>query len=220
MITTALYVVICTLLWWPLAALCMWEPISFTQYIKALTYPQLWIVMAVLVLAQALFLVVPVKTQGDITLKKRHILTPIVTAAVMMALLVAGVVVSLVVAIFGDQACNVAGWGAIGVMVAAWFFWFFRFRKFASESSEPAEWFPRLTHHLFRGSILELLVAVGCHIIVRRRGDCSAPGFTFLGIVAGIAVMFLSFGPGVFYLFAKRKQQMLPRSKRCDGEDG
>jgi hypothetical protein len=42
---------------------------------------------------------------------------------------------------------------------------------------------------LLRGSILELLVAVPCHIIVRRRHDCSAPIITSFEIVTGIAIM-------------------------------
>jgi hypothetical protein len=37
------------------------------------------------------------------------------------------------------------------------------------------------------GSILELLVAVPSHIIVRRRGDCCAPLGTFCGTATGIA---------------------------------
>jgi len=57
---------------------------------------------------------------------------------------------------------------------------------------------------LLRGSILELLVAVPSHIIVRQRNECCAPIVTFWGIVTGISVMLLSFGPGVLFLFAAR----------------
>jgi len=48
------------------------------------------------------------------------------------------------------------------------------------------------------------LVAVPCHVIVRRRDDCSAPIATSFGIVTGIAVMLLSFGPSVLLLYKKR----------------
>ena len=57
---------------------------------------------------------------------------------------------------------------------------------------------------LLAGSILELLAAVPSHVIVRERDDCSAPAGTFFGICCGISVMLLSFGPGVFFLFARR----------------
>jgi hypothetical protein len=41
-------------------------------------------------------------------------------------------------------------------------------------------------------------------VIVRRRGDCSAPAATSFGIVTGIAVMLLCFGPSVLFLIKKR----------------
>jgi hypothetical protein len=56
---------------------------------------------------------------------------------------------------------------------------------------------------LLRGSALELLVAVPCHVIVRRRDDCSAPVVTGFGIVTGIAIMLLSFGLSVLLLYQK-----------------
>jgi hypothetical protein len=70
----------------------------------------------------------------------------------------------------------------------------------------------RMHRWLLRGSILELLVAVPSHIIVRRRGDCCAPLGTFWGIATGISVMLLCFGPGVFFLFVERFERLKPKS--------
>jgi len=70
----------------------------------------------------------------------------------------------------------------------------------------------RTTRWLLRGSILELLVAVPSHIIVRQREECCAPIVSFWGIVTGISVMLLSFGPGVLFLFAARIRQRRPRT--------
>jgi hypothetical protein len=69
---------------------------------------------------------------------------------------------------------------------------------------------------LLRGSILELLVAVPSHIIVRRRGDCCAPLGTFWGIATGISVMLLCFGPSVFFLFVERFERLKPKSTSMD----
>ncbi|MCU0787347.1 MAG: hypothetical protein MUC91_04040, partial [Verrucomicrobia bacterium] len=87
--------------------------------------------------------------------------------------------------------------GSLNLILIFWVFWGLLFWRFA-RADAPAGMFQRCLNWLLRGSILELLIAVPSHIIVRRRGDCCAPGATFLGIVTGVAVMLLCFGPGVF----------------------
>jgi hypothetical protein len=67
------------------------------------------------------------------------------------------------------------------------------------------------TRWLLRGSILELLIAVPSHVLVRRRDDCCAPAGTFWGIATGISVMLLCFGPGIFFLFVARCRKLKPR---------
>ena len=69
----------------------------------------------------------------------------------------------------------------------------------------------RVTSWLLRGSILELLVVVPCHVIVRRRHDCSAPMVTSFGIITGMAIMLLSFGPSVLFLYKKRLEAYASR---------
>ena len=94
--------------------------------------------------------------------------------------------------------------------LAFWIIWAVIFRSFA-KSDDPDALLKRITRWLLRGSILELLVAVPSHVIVRRRDDCCAPLGTFWGIATGISVMLLCFGPGVFFLFVERCRRLKPR---------
>ncbi len=173
-----------------------------------------WLTVIILTLAQALLLVVPVKAAGEIEIRPRHILAPILAGALAMGLLAAFTLWSVIVAIRGDEAGGFAASAVVAVLLAAWVFWFFVFRSFARSGDEPGGVITRITRTLHTGSTLELLVAVACHIVVRRRGDCSAPIVTSYAMAAGIAVMFLSFGPGVFYLFAMRARRMVSKKRR------
>jgi len=87
------------------------------------------------------------------------------------------------------------------IWAAIWLLWgivfYLYFRNSAPMTTRAVSW-------LLKGSVLELLIAVPCHIWVRRRGDCSAPLATSFGIVTGIAVMLLAFGPSVLLLYKKR----------------
>ncbi|MCZ6762088.1 MAG: hypothetical protein O7C03_03695, partial [Gammaproteobacteria bacterium] len=65
----------------------------------------------------------------------------------------------------------------------------------------------KMLSRLLAGSVLELLVAVPCHVYIRYKEECSAPIFSGWGIVTGIAVMLLALGPGVLLLYRKRLEQ-------------
>ena len=71
----------------------------------------------------------------------------------------------------------------------------------------------RLATWLIRGGILELLLNVPCHMIVRHREDCSAPGVTAYGISTGIAVTLMAFEPGVLFPCQKRLAECESRPK-------
>ncbi len=89
-------------------------------------------------------------------------------------------------------------WGAL------WGLWGILFYLYFRNSSAVVTW-------LLKGSVLELLIVVPCHVIVRRRHDCSAPLATSFGIATGIAIMLLSFGPSVLSLYKKRLDSYPPR---------
>jgi hypothetical protein len=102
---------------------------------------------------------------------------------------------------------------AIGMLLIIWAIWALIFFHYA-QADEPEGLVRRATRWLIRASILEMLVAIPSHVITRHRDDCCAPIGTMWGIVTGLVVMLLAFGPGVFFLFAKRMQSLQPKHPR------
>jgi hypothetical protein len=99
----------------------------------------------------------------------------------------------------------------IGLVLFFWLAWGLIFYHYA-KADEPETLMQRATRWLLRGSILELLVAVPSHILVRSRTECCAPFASFWGIATGLSVMLLSFGPGVLFLFARRLRDRRPKN--------
>jgi len=163
--------------------------------------PVLWVLVAAIIGSQALLLFLSVD-QSQKRLKPRtHVLVSCLVGGILTALLTSGVIFCVGCAVWGDKFLPDnfgyiwAIWGALWLLWGVIFYLYFR------SSSVVVS---RLTAWLLRGSILELLVAVPCHVIVRRRDDCSAPVATSFGIASGIAIMLLSFGPSVLFLYRKR----------------
>ena len=163
--------------------------------------------LAVAALAQAAFLLVPVKLAGKRPVTKRTIIPLVMTASFMVGLLAAGVVLAV------NETIRKGGYDTwsfsviLAVFLSLWLFWARVFFLW-SRKMEPAGMVNRQCRYLFKGSILELLIAVPAHILARHRDYCCAGAQTFIGIAFGISVMFFSFGPGVFFLFARRWEHL------------
>jgi hypothetical protein len=116
---------------------------------------------------------------------------------------------------FGDTFTFMMGFfQLLGVFWLIWAFIFYR----AAKRDAPDSLVQRTTRWLLRGSILELLIAVPSHVIVRNRSECCAPVGTFWGIVTGLAVMGIAFGPGVFFLFVDRVERLKPKAPQPEPE--
>ncbi len=165
-----------------------------------------WIFFLTMGLCQTLLLFVPVRRALERPVSRRQLWVPLATGAFLFSLLTVAGVCSLVLTLqrkdsdFIDWMSLSRLFVIIGVLWTLWGFVFWRCFK----NPDPAAIMNRLAAWLLRGSILELLVAVPCHIYLRHRDDCCAPGVSFAGITAGYSIMLLSFGPGVFFLFARR----------------
>jgi uncharacterized membrane protein len=175
---------------------------------------QFWAIFGIILLIQATLLLVPVKISNDSYQSRRHIWFPVVATALALSIVLIGIIWSILAVIWADDGLEIGyPWASLAFFGVSWFVWSVLFYRFYCDA-DPKKLTQRLTTWLLRGSILELLVAVPSHIIVRRRGDCCAHGFTFFGIATGIVIMALAFGPGLFFLFCKRFEEMMPASKR------
>jgi hypothetical protein len=193
-----------------------------------------WLWLAVLVAGQALLLLLPISIAERRLPARRPLKISAVVTAFFLANLVLAGLISILCADFAEDGINFFGYflsfkpnqvspsdfqtefGAVIIGLAFWIIWAVIFRSF-TKSDDPDSLVKRSTRWLLRGSILELLIAVPSHIIVRRRGDCCAPIGTFWGIATGISVMLLCFGPGVFFLFVERCQRLQPKVTNADG---
>jgi hypothetical protein len=190
-----------------------------------------WLWIAVLGTGQFLLLLLPINIAERRLPARRPLKIPVIVTAFFLANLVFAGIFSILCAIFTDHAFdyfdlsvlfhqtsqpanNNSGNGTLLTMFLTvlifWLIWAVIFRR-ATKADAPDALLQRALRWLLRGSILELIIAVPSHVIVRRRDDCCAPAGTFWGIATGISVMLLCFGPGVFYLFAERMGKMKPR---------
>jgi len=191
-----------------------------------------WLWLAIMVAGQFLLLLVPIDLSERRLPARRKLKVPVTVGAFFLANLCFAGIFSILCAIFTDNAFNYfdpvaiftaganpngqssgnySGWGMLLTVLIFWLIWTVFFWRFA-KSDDPDALLKRITRWLLRGSILELLIAVPSHVIVRRRDDCCAPIGTFWGIATGISVMLLCFGPGVFFLFAERFQRLQPKA--------
>ena len=188
-----------------------------------------WLWLAIMVAGQALLLLLPLNITERRLTPRRPLKTPVIVTAFFLANLVFAGLLAIFCAAFKEEGFGIFGFltpfkanelspsdlqtlvGMIITVLVFWFIWAVIFRHFA-KTDDPDSLLKRSTRWLLRGSILELLVAVPSHVIVRRRDDCCAPIGTFWGIVTGISVMLLCFGPGVFFLFVERFKRLKPQS--------
>ncbi|HEY1986404.1 MAG TPA: hypothetical protein VGG85_13385 [Terracidiphilus sp.] len=163
-----------------------------------------WIPIACLLVGQAILFFLSVDTAYKRLRPRAHIVVSCLVTAMLLGLLTVAGILSLGVAIssdkFLDRIPDNMG-QLLGLWAAPWAIWAILFYVYLRTSDNFTS---RAISWLLRGSVLELLVAVPCHVMVRRRHDCSAPIATGFGIATGIAVMLLSFGPGVLLLYKKR----------------
>lgn len=173
-----------------------------------------WIALAAMTLGQAVMLLVPVDTAFRRPKVRRSVIWPVLASGFMAGLLAAGAAVSIIESIYGANALSsgnlLLGLAIVAVVWLAWTLIFYRLNR----DSQPMDVVTRQCRHLLKGSILELLIAVPTHVVARYRDYCCAGFLTFLGIAFGVATMIFSFGPGVFFLYVRRWNQIHPNLEK------
>ncbi len=195
-----------------------------------------WGIILGMGLTQYLFLSVPIRMERNKRVGTLPVFWTICTSGLMMAFLAVAAYFTLHE--FLTQTSlggNKKFWRLyfpLALGLGFWFFWgiiFFKSRPVINtENPSPSEtltpasiremstaietWISRLSRFLLAGSIVELLIAVPAHILVRGKNYCCAGISTFFGISTGIAVLLFSFGPAVFFLFLHRAKKLKPKA--------
>ena len=176
----------------------------YNNVINGYEYWGVWLFFAVVLSGQAILLFLSVDTSFKRRRPRAHVAISYIAASMLFALLTFAAIFSLGVAAYRE------GFGGkhaestpqvLGFCAFLWLLWGILFYLYFRNSTDVTT---RLVSWLLKGSVLELLIAIPSHVIVRRRDECTAPIVTSFGIVTGLAVMLLCFGPSVLLLYKKR----------------
>lgn len=169
-----------------------------------------WACAGIVMLGEGLLLWLSVDTAQKKLKPRTRILVSALTTGMFLAIVTGVSVFALGVAVQGETFLDSgSGIMALSAFLIPWLVWGLLFYRLSHNSSDPVT---RALAWLFRGSILELLIAVPTHVIVRRRHDCCAPAVTSFGITSGIVIMLISFGPSVLLLYKKRMERYATRA--------
>lgn len=186
-------------------------------------------VVCVLILCGLALLWIPVRVARGRPVARRSILIPIAAAGLLLCGLVLGGGWALAELCAPEVRVNYSGiggsgmehtpsdntlWAIAAAAGAVWIAWFI-ILAIATRRRDPTGLGMALHRTLIAGSLLELLVAVPAHIIVRQRNECCAGIYTGIGICLGIAIAIIAFGPAAFLLYHRRCRQIeVPRPLR------
>ncbi|MDD5217661.1 MAG: hypothetical protein PHS88_06100 [Candidatus Omnitrophica bacterium] len=202
-----LYGLLLLILTWPVVKIALMQHKETINAANLFTAWQYWVWLVVFVVGQYLFLAVPVDLADKRPVSKRSLIFQIMASSLMLGILVGGCAISVGEAIKKELVSMWVFWSALGI---SWVFWSVVFLRWRLKA-DPKVFLEKQCRFLFRGSILELLVAVPTHILARGRGYCCAGFETVIGISCGIAVMLFSFGPGIYFLYVDRWAKLHPK---------
>jgi len=161
------------------------------------------LIVGLLVLCGIGLLMTPVRQLRQRPMSRKSFLIPLLASG----LLFGGLILSAGLALAEAAQSDIAIYAACGGGAVAWIAWAIVFWV-ATRSLDPLSVASRFHHWLIGGSVVELLVAVPCHVIVRRRNDCCGGIMTGTAICLGAMVLFVAFGPSVLMLYWRRSREL------------
>ena len=209
-VITVFYALIVVCLLAPLAVVLPSGTVGHINFPDLYKQWVVWIPIAIALISQALLLFLSVDTSWRRLKPRAHIFVSFLLTAILLALLTGAATLCLLSGVSKDYLLmdRIHLYGALGCWIGIWVAWIIVFYLYGRNSSALIT---RAISWLLKGSVLELLIAVPAHVIVRRRHDCSAPVVTSFGIVTGLAIMLMSFGPSILLLYKKRLDKYATR---------
>ncbi|MDX1375419.1 MAG: hypothetical protein R3357_07660 [Burkholderiales bacterium] len=211
LIVTLFYALVLLLLLLPGALALASKHVTVTSLlrytIEGLSSGYLWICAGILAAGEALLLFLSVDSTWRRHRPRAHVAVTALLTGFFIALLASAAIWSLWIGFpwplwnLGRSLNEAFLIEAVTVFASFWALWGALFYLYYRDASNPVA---AAVSWLLKGSVLELLIAVPTHVVVRQRGDCTAPHVTAYGIVTGIAIMLLCFGPGVLALYRKK----------------
>lgn len=204
LVVVGLYVLILALLTLPVLTVGIGVQPTADMVGSTFGHWRYWAWLLAMAASQLALLALPVRVASRRPVTRGALWPTIAAGAAAMAVLGGGVLLSLFPLAVGDRdGPPWALWGIAAAVLGLWAFWGVVFHRL-SRTQAPLDFVSNLCARLVRGSILELLVAVPCHIFVRCREYCCAGVYTMAGLAMGLSIMLFAFGPAVYFLFVAR----------------
>lgn len=176
------------------------------------------ILSVVLLICQILLFGIKISVTEDRPVPKRKISWTSVLMGLVMAALTFSAFMCLFLVIFTEDSPSNESEDAFIIMLfilffGSWLFWGYTFMA-AYKENLPGEFLRKMLKKVMIGSAAELIIAVQSHIVFRNRDDCCAPIVSYFGIVTGVTVLLMAFGPGIVFMYLKRMNSKKPKSQR------
>lgn len=186
-------------------------------------YGLAFVVAIIMLICQVILFDVKVEAEEKRPVARRKITTTSIFLSLLMAIITLLALLTLLFVTLGENRGNPVAssegiffFSIIFVFAGSWVFWAYIFLGMGKKHL-PGKFISNAMQTLMVGSVLELLIAIPSHIIMRNRGDCCAPVFSFMGIITGTTVLLFAFGPGIIFLYLNRMRAKQPRSKSKEG---